>query len=148
MSRGRGKKKHEPALGESADDAKRPRVGVQPDIFQHSPTWSFALCDFDGPFGWGTAEQRDLLRVMEHLKHLEKSKLSEIFGERRRGNHQPRPDQLGKAAQDRLSELRLDPNLVEGMSYTLTATADRAIAGSRRRARLPGTNCGSRRSPR
>lgn len=94
----RGKKSRKPALGETADETKRPRVAVEPRDFGRTPTWSFAQCDIGGPFGWGTAEQSDLIRVFKHLGYLEKSTLSEIFGERHRKNHQPRPDQLHEIA--------------------------------------------------
>ena len=64
----------------------------------------------DGPFGWDTATQDELLEVMNYLRTIERSKLSEIFGERNRGNHQARTDQLSSCAQERLTTLRLDPD--------------------------------------
>ena len=114
----RGKKSRRPTLRETADETKQPRVAVEPGDFRSTPTWSFAQCDFGGPFGWGTAEQSDLLRVFKHLGHLEKSTLSEIFGERHRKNHQPRPDQLGKTARNRLQELGLAPERLISLRLT------------------------------
>ena len=112
------RKPRRPAIRESADDAKRPRVAAEPGDFDSTPAWSFALCDIDGPFGWRAASQSDLLRVFRHLGLLEKSKLSEIFGERHRKNHQPRPDQLGKTARDRLQALKLDPERLLSLRLT------------------------------
>ena len=102
----RREKQRKPRFKESAIDDKQPRVVAQSDPNQSTPTWSFSLCDFDGPFSW---ESADWPQLTAHLKLLEQSRLSEIFGERRRGNHQPRQEQLSTTAQDRLKELRLDP---------------------------------------
>ena len=100
------------------EDTKQPRSVIQPDHFQDKPTWSFARCDMSGPFGWDIASKENLIHVMKHLGDLEKSKLSEIFGERHRGNHQPRIDQLGEPAQDRLLKLKLAPERLASLRLT------------------------------
>ena len=105
----RRRKQRNPRFKESAIDAKQPRVVTASDPNQSTPTWSFSLCDITGPFGWDTAQDDELLQVIAFLGNIETSKLSEIFGQRHRGNHQPRPEQLSPTAQDRLKELKLEP---------------------------------------
>lgn len=117
MNRRRGKQRN-PRFKESAIDAKQPHEGAQFDTRQNTPTWSFALVDIDGPFGWDTATQDDFLSIIQHLRSLEKSKLSELFGDRRRKNHQPRSDQLGKEARKRLTTLKLDPDRLVSIRLT------------------------------
>ena len=113
-----GPRLYDRAIKESPKDTKQPRSLTYPDHFQGTPAWSFLRCDMDGPFGWKVATQEDLLRVMKHLGSLENSKLSEIFGERHRKNHQPRLDILGKEAKKRLTELNLAPERLVSIRLT------------------------------
>ena len=134
MSSRKGKQR-KPKFRESADDGKHPHLAPhlasQSDPNQDRPTWSFLLCDISGPFGWDTTQDGDLLRVIVFLKNLEQSKISEIFGQRNRGNHQPRPDQLGPTAQGRLKELRLEPERLASLRLNkanrIWAIRDRSI---------------------
>ena len=88
------------------------------DAYTRTPALSFERCDKYGPFGWANAADRDLRRIREFLGGLKMLKLGEIFGERRRGNHRPRPDQLGQPAQDRLKVLRLAPERLASLRLT------------------------------
>lgn len=113
-------KQRRPRAKESPSDAKQIRLATPLDDNQRKPAWSFLFCDFDSPFGWNAASKEDLLQVVHHLGELERLTLAEIFGQRNRGNHQPRPQQLGKPAQSRLKKIKLDPERL--VSLRLTGT--------------------------
>ncbi len=89
---------------------KFPRSADPGTSFLKKPSWGFSLLDMNGPYGWRTANKGDFVRVFEHLRNMEKLKLSEILGERHRGNHQVRPNQLSSKAQHRLKKLGMAPD--------------------------------------
>jgi hypothetical protein len=81
--------------------------------------WSVAKLDGEGPWGWRRVEcQLFLSDICPKMRDFESMEWNDILGRR---HHEVSANDICKAAQDRLTELRLD-DVQDLVSFALTGT--------------------------
>lgn len=114
-----------PRQDEKVGSEKAPRSEPHVPVPQQKPSWRFNLLDFDGPFCPKSIKADLLLEIHDKLKNFESMTWGEIEGEK---HHDIQFDQLGKEAQRRLAELKLEGF---GSVFSLRLTGKRRILGPR-----------------
>lgn len=112
---------------------KRPIIREHPSLYEMTPTWSFAKCDFEHPV-WGLTQASNLPyleQTLRRFKEWERSKWKDVLTAKsgRKSNTQSHPisvSSLIKDAGERLCELNLDEY---DTIYSLAITGKRRIWG-------------------
>ncbi len=92
---------------ETPHSSKTPRIdpSLKPSI-DDSPVWRVSTLDMDGPWGWENIDKTHFFkRILPKIQNFESMMWKEILG---RDSHPVNVEQISKAAQKRLTELRLD----------------------------------------
>lgn len=97
-----------PRVAEKVEEARRPRFVSDVEQDTAKPTWRLATMDNDGPFGWGRITRERLIDVQARLSHFESMTWHEILIVGKKFNHTVTVEQMSKAAQDRLVEIKMD----------------------------------------
>lgn len=101
-------------------DKKRPVAAAtppEPTIEGHPLSWRFYGADRSGPFSWGAlVDPGKYKEVIERLSELEQKTWAQI---KQGGNHSIEVSRLGKAARDRLIQIKKD-DIDELMSIRIT----------------------------
>lgn len=98
-----------PSAGVSPRTSKVPAFGAGPgDHDALKPAWRLAYLESDGPFGWYAIDATTLRSIRQHFAELEALTWHEILVRDKKRNHSIPIDQLAKAAQDRLKQIKLD----------------------------------------
>lgn len=106
-----GKKKSLSSKQKEFSVRKKPRIdSTLLSTISENPAWQVGCMDIDGPWGWKKIDQEFFFQqILPKVQNFEKMKWTEILG---RNNHEVKIWQIGKKAQKRLSELKLDDNEV------------------------------------
>jgi len=93
--------------GETPHPTKTPRIepSLRPSL-DDKPAWQVSILDIDGPWGWQNIDKTHFFdHILPKIQHFESMMWKEILG---RDNHEVNVEQVSKAAQKRLTEIRLD----------------------------------------
>ncbi len=88
--------------------AKKPRVdpAAIKSANNENPAWQIGTLDVDGPWGWKNIEKSNFFsEILPKIQNFESMMWKDILN---RNSHEVNIDQISKAAQKRLSELKLD----------------------------------------
>ena len=109
------KKKKGPHCASSVPQKRFPNAvrGVDPDsVMQMRPSWNFVDCDTDEACKWAFCESRlggvIWKTILPKLRDFERMTWSDILIAGKKQNHSIKKDELNKAAQERLSDLRIE----------------------------------------
>ena len=92
---------------ETPHSSKTPRIdpSLKPSI-DDSPVLRVSTLDMDGPWGWENIDKTHFFkRILPKIQNFESMMWKEILG---RDSHEVNVEQISKAAQKRLTEIRLD----------------------------------------
>lgn len=109
-SKAKAKSKHPHPTAQVLATTVEDKGAQAPDAVPSSSdrlSWRFSSLDFDGPWGWASADLATLRQVHQKLCHFEKRTGAEVFGPNV-GHKMIAPDHLPKKASRRLGELGVD----------------------------------------
>lgn len=107
-----------PKIAVPVDPKKEPKFSRIPQT-PANLTWSFALLDDGGPFGWHQCNSHEkYFEILQKKKSFETMTLADLG---RGGSHNVEQWKLCKAARDRLAELKLE-DIDELYSLRLSGT--------------------------
>jgi hypothetical protein len=97
-----------PKVFNSPEFAKKPRVdpAAIKSANDENPVWQIGTLDVDGPWGWKNIEKSSFFsEILPKVQNFESMMWKDILN---RNSHEVNIGQISKAAQKRLSELKLD----------------------------------------
>ncbi len=93
--------------GKIPHSTKTPRIepSLRPSL-DDRPVWQVSTLDIDGPWGWQNIDKTYFFKhILPKIQNFESMMWKEILG---RDSHEVNVEQVSKAAQKRLTEIRLD----------------------------------------
>lgn len=94
---------------------KEIKIGGDPDsIYGLFPSWGFAACDLEGPWGFckERLEQEFWMTIFPKLREFETMTWGEILLKGKKQNHSIEVEALNKVARDRLTQLGIEAEAV------------------------------------
>ena len=87
---------------------RQPKVAADPELYwRKHPSWRLSQAEMCEPWGWHQLTQEQAAYVKDKLVTFESRTWAEILIDAKKQNHHIDIDDLCKAAQDRLTELKI-----------------------------------------